>query len=201
MGGLTTVVFSAAIFVACGETSTPSQDTNQTATSIPVPSVVASSPPVVASSPPTATPAPIPTQMPTLAQVIARVQDAVVQIKTPRGTGTGFIFDKRGLVLTNAHVVRSFLKVTVLAEGLGLAGGQGLIGDVIGVDENADLAVVALGNEGEVPHLTFGDSDEVALAQDVVAIGYPLSSLLGKGITVTRGIVSSKRRIEGRLRQ
>jgi S1-C subfamily serine protease len=131
-----------------------------------------------------------------LAEVLKRVQQAVVQIKTPSGTGSGFFFDDSGLVLTNAHVVEGFSKVTVLVRGTGLLESLGQTADVLGVDEEADLAVVSLGTGGH-PVLELGNSDAISLGDDVAAIGYPLSSWLGEDIVVTKGIVSSRRRVEG----
>jgi putative serine protease PepD len=133
-----------------------------------------------------------------LTEVIADVQDAVVQIKTPDGAGTGFIVTSEGLVLTNAHVVGSFIRVHILAEGLGIVGGQGIVAEVIGVDQAADLALISLEpRSGGYPHVSLADSDQAVLGEDVVAIGYPLGPVLGKGITVTRGIVSSRSHING----
>lgn len=144
------------------------------------------------------TPAVVATPSPpsTLAEVLKRVQQAVVQIKTPSGTGSGFFFDDSGLVLTNAHVVEGFSKVTVLVRGTGLLESLGQTADVLGVDEEVDLAVVSLGTGGH-PVLELGNSDAISLGDDVAAIGYPLSPWLGEDIVVTKGIVSSRRRVEG----
>ncbi|MDA1188112.1 MAG: serine protease [Chloroflexi bacterium] len=133
-----------------------------------------------------------------LVHMVAEVMDSVVQIKTPDGAGTGFIISGDGLVLTNAHVVSTFLRVQVLAEGLGIVGGQGIIAEVLERDEEADLALVLLeGREGGYPFVKLGDSDVLLLGEEVAAIGYPLGPILGKGITVTSGIVSSRRHIDG----
>ena len=145
----------------------------------------------------TSTPEAVASSTPTLADVLSYVQDAVVQVKTPSGSGSGFFFHRSGLVLTNAHVVGSFLRVTVLVRGVGGLESLGLIANVVGVDEESDLAVVSLATETEYPVLELGDSDSISLGDDVVTIGYPLSPLLGEDIVVTRGIISSKRRIEG----
>ena len=146
---------------------------------------------------PTPTPELVPSPTPSLAEVVSYVQQAVVQVKTPSGSGSGFFFDKSGLVLANAHVVGSFPKVTVLVRGVGVLESLGVGADVLGVDEESDLAVVFLGTETEFPVLELGDSDAISLGDDVFAIGYPLSPMLGEDIVVTKGIVSSKRRIEG----
>ena len=137
-----------------------------------------------------ASPAPDEKPTPTLAETLSQIQKAVVQIKTPAGTGSGFLFDTKGLILTNAHVVGQFPRVTVLAEGLGVIDRLGITADVVGVDEASDLAVVSVETGGDFPVLTLGDSETVALGEEVMAIGYAL----GEDLVVTRGIVSSRRR-------
>ena len=152
---------------------------------------------ISAPSPAAATQSPVVEPTPTLSQVLAEVQKSVVQIKTPQGVGSGFIFEKEGLILTNAHVVGHFPRVSVLAKGLGVVESLGLTGEVVGVDEAADLAVVSVTASGNLPPVAMGDSESVALGEEVLAIGFALSPLLGEDIVVTRGIVSSRRRVEG----
>ena len=138
---------------------------------------------------------PVPTPTPTLTDVLTRIEPGIVAIRTPAGIGSGFIIDERGSVLTNAHVVGSFLKATVAMKGLGPVETLKVVAEVVGVDEEADLALLSLDLAQQRTHLQFGDSDAVGLAQDVIAAGYPLGNILGEGFTVTRGIVSSMRRI------
>lgn len=190
-----------AAVAACGQLTPIALSPTPTAT-LPTPSPAPA--PATPTPVPTATPAPSPTPTPAprtlslLTEVIAAVQDSVVQIKTPDGSGTGFILTSEGLVLTNAHVVGTFIRVHILAEGLGIVGGQGIVAEVIGVDHIADLALISLEpRSGGYPHVTLADSDLAVLGEDVVAIGYPLGPVLGKGITVTRGIVSSRRHVNG----
>ena len=142
-----------------------------------------------------ATPASMPTPTPSLAEVVSLVKNAVVQIRTPFGTGSGFIFDKKGLVLTNAHVVGHFHRVTVyFSEELAILVKTA---EVVGIDKNVDLAVLSLLGEGEFSSLTLGDASGVNLADDVLAIGYPLSFVPGDTVSITKGIISAKRTIEG----
>ena len=112
-----------------------------------------------------------------------------MQIRTPEGTGSGFIFDEDGWVLTNAHVVGSYSEVTVI-----IGEKFEFTGVAVGLDEDVDLAVIKLETSEELPTLSFGDSNDVAVGDDVLAIGYPLGSILGSAATVTKGIISSKRR-------
>ena len=118
-----------------------------------------------------------------------------MKVETPSVTGTGFIFDKRGWVLTNAHVVGQYLKVNVVAESEGPVDSIGVTGEVIQVDDEADLAFVLISGRDTYPELELGDAKDIRLGQDVIAIGFPLAKLLGEEISVTRGIVSSLRHI------
>ncbi len=103
-----------------------------------------------------------------------------------RGQGSGFIIDRNGILLTNAHVVDNADKVTVT-----LKDGRTFQGKVMGVDEVTDLAVVKLeGTKGDLPVATLGDSDNVQVGDWAIAVGNPL----GLDNTVTLGIVSTLKR-------
>ncbi len=101
-----------------------------------------------------------------------------------RGIGSGFIIDRSGEVLTNAHVVAQADKVTV-----SLKDGRVLEGKVQGVDEVTDLAVVKV-NGGDLPVAALGDSASVQVGDWAIAVGNPL----GFDNTVTLGIVSTLKR-------
>lgn len=102
-----------------------------------------------------------------------------------RGLGSGFIIDKSGLVLTNAHVVDKADKVTVR-----LKDGRSFEGKVQGVDEVTDLAVVKINAGGNLPAAPLGSSANVQVGDWAIAVGNPL----GFDNTVTLGIVSTLRR-------
>ncbi len=102
-----------------------------------------------------------------------------------RGLGSGFIIDKSGLVLTNAHVVDKADKVTVR-----LKDGRSFEGKVQGVDEVTDLAVVKINAGGDLPAAPLGSSGNVQVGDWAIAVGNPL----GFDNTVTLGIVSTLRR-------
>ena len=136
----------------------------------------------------TATHTPLPTSTPTLAQTIERIERSLVYIKTPSGSGSGFIVEEDGLVVTNAHVVEDFETVSVVT-----ADGAEYAGNVLGVDEIADLALVKVRAGTRFAAMGLGDSDGVQVGDDVIALGFPLRYELGSSLTVTRGIVSSKR--------
>ncbi|AKG22324.1 HhoA/HhoB/HtrA family serine endopeptidase [Calothrix sp. 336/3] len=102
-----------------------------------------------------------------------------------RGLGSGFIFDKSGLVLTNAHVVDKADRVTVR-----LKDGRTLEGKVQGVDEVTDLAVVKINAGNNLPVASLGSSGNVQVGDWAIAVGNPL----GFDNTVTLGIVSTLKR-------
>ena len=103
-------------------------------------------------------------------------------------TGSGFVVDEDGTILTNAHVVDGAEDVTVSFE----EGGESIDAEVRGVDADTDLAVLKI-DPSEVEDLTvipLGDSSEVEVGDPVVAIGNPF----GLQRTVTTGIVSALQR-------
>ncbi|MGA9377234.1 MAG: HhoA/HhoB/HtrA family serine endopeptidase [Phormidium sp.] len=103
-----------------------------------------------------------------------------------RGQGSGFIIDKNGVILTNAHVVDQADKVTVT-----LKDGRTFAGKVQGVDEVTDLAVVKIDPKGKIlPVAPLGDSSAVQVGDWAIAVGNPL----GLDNTVTLGIVSTLKR-------
>jgi S1-C subfamily serine protease len=103
-------------------------------------------------------------------------------------TGSGFVVDEDGTILTNAHVVDGADQVTVSFE----EGGESIDAEVQGVDPDTDLAVLKI-DPGEVEDLTvlpLGDSSSLEVGDPVVAIGNPF----GLQRTVTTGIVSALQR-------
>ena len=102
-----------------------------------------------------------------------------------RGQGSGFIIDRDGIILTNAHVVDRADKVTVI-----LKDGRSLFGKVQGVDPVTDLAVVKVSGEKNLPAVSLGDSDIVKVGDWAIAVGNPF----GLDNTVTLGIVSTLKR-------
>lgn len=111
-----------------------------------------------------------------------------------QGQGSGFVFDERGYVLTNRHVVRGADEVTVT-----LQNGREYTADVVGMDASTDIAVLKIEpRRGErFASVESGDSDALQVGDWVLALGNPL----GLDFTVTAGIVSAKGRSIGILRQ
>jgi putative serine protease PepD len=118
-----------------------------------------------------------------------RVLPSVVSITSGSGsTGSGFIIDSSGFILTNNHVVEQ----AALSKGrilVTLNNGEEFESKIVGRDASYDLAILKILATG-LPALQFGNSDEVAVGDSVIAIGSPL----GLSGTVTLGIISAKDR-------
>lgn len=99
------------------------------------------------------------------------------------GSGTAFVVHPDGLLVTCAHVVRGAAKVNVAL------GGKEYTGEVVGLDDRHDLALVRIAAT-KLPALPLADSEKVLLGEEVRAIGFPLSDVLGESVKVTRGSVS-----------
>ena len=101
-----------------------------------------------------------------------------------KGTGSGFIINQEGYVLTNEHVVRKADKIKVT-----LSDGREFTGEVIGSDVTSDMAIVKI-QADHLPTVTLGNSDKLRVGEIVIAIGNPY----GLQQTVTMGVVSAKGR-------
>ena len=105
--------------------------------------------------------------------------------------GSGFIIDKKGLVVTNNHVIQGAEDIFVSVNGQ-----QEYKAKVIGKDPYMDLAVLQIESEENFQPVSFGDSDKARVGDWVIAIGNPF----GFGGTVTSGIISSRNRDIGLTR-
>jgi putative serine protease PepD len=116
-----------------------------------------------------------------VAAIYAAARNSVVSIKTSDGSGTGFVVDADGTIVTNAHVVGSESTVQVQ-----FADDETVTGRVSGVDRSSDLAVVKVSVGRTLKPLALADSSAVRTGQLAVAIGSPF----GLSQTTTAGIVS-----------
>ncbi len=132
--------------------------------------------------------------LPSFAPIVKKADPSVVTVQTfvpadatrrkaGRGVGTGFIFDRDGVILTNAHVVDEG-NVTVR-----LSDDRELPAKIAGRDEHTDIAVLTI-DAHDLPVASLGDSDAVEVGDWVLAIGNPY----GLAHTVSVGIVSAKGR-------
>ena len=121
---------------------------------------------------------------------VARVMPSVVVIESrssggvlggANGTGSGFIFDSNGWILTNKHVVEGADEISVKLNDSRVFSGR-----VYGIDTLTDLAIVKIDATG-LPAATIGSSEELELGQLAIAIGNPLGNFEN---TVTTGVVS-----------
>ena len=127
-----------------------------------------------------------------LADLIERIQLGVVQITTGSGGGSGFIIDSAGLVITNAHVVAGDSRVDIW-----LNNGRRYEGGVLERDASSDLALVQISGSGSFYAIPVGDPSSVRVGDEVLALGFPLADRIGTNLTVTRGIISSTRTVDG----
>lgn len=110
--------------------------------------------------------------------------------RVERGTGSGFVIDAQGLILTNAHVIEGADRVLVT-----LKDGRELPGEVLGEDPLTDIAVIRVEAE-DLPSVTLGDAEQLRPGEWAIAIGNPL----GLDNTVTAGIISATGRSSTQIR-
>ncbi len=101
-------------------------------------------------------------------------------------SGSGFVMDQQGHIITNDHVVRDGIRIDVH-----LSSGKTLPARLVGRDPMSDIAVVQVDSDTPLPTVPLGDSDSLQIGDWVIAIGNPLGMLEG---SVTAGIVSGKGR-------
>lgn len=132
-----------------------------------------------------------------VADVVEKVLPSVVNVRVTalssdpltgdvqegKGQGSGVVIDRRGVIVTNNHVVQTATEVTVV-----LNDGRRLTGSVVDTDPEHDLAVIRVDADDLAP-IEFGRSKALRLGDDVIALGFPLG-LVG-GPSVTKGIVSA----------
>ena len=135
----------------------------------------------------------------TFADVFREVSPAVVQVFTvsidpfslvhrvQHSVGSGFVIDGDGNIVTNAHLVHGTSEVMIA-----MGDDELLPAEVVGIDPISDLAIIrATGSERRLQKVRLGESEFLAIGEEVLAIGFPF----GIGKTATRGIVSGKERI------
>ncbi|MCM1438463.1 MAG: trypsin-like peptidase domain-containing protein [Roseburia sp.] len=132
------------------------------------------------------------------AEVVSAVADSVVEISTETvttswghqyissGAGSGVIVGKEGgnyYIVTNNHVIEGANNITVTTRG-----GEKFTAELVAADDSADIAVIKIASSSELNIAVWGDSDDLQIGEDLIAIGNPLGSLGG---TVTKGILSA----------
>jgi serine protease Do len=120
-------------------------------------------------------------------ELVELLTPSVVQIavssESDRGVGTGVVFDHNGHILTNWHVVRGARTITVAFED-----GTIVEGELFRNDPLLDLAIIRV-DKSDLTPAKFGDSNELRVGEDVIAIGHALG--LEGGPTVSKGVISA----------
>jgi len=123
-----------------------------------------------------------------LIEIFEKSEPGVLRINVQRnesqegvkGVGSGFVFDKKGHIITNAHVVKDAKKITVT-----FLDGRSYNADIIGIDEFTDTAVIKVDTKNTILHPLFiGDSSNLKVGESIAAIGNPfgLSGSMSSGI-------------------
>ncbi len=130
-----------------------------------------------------------------LIEIFENSEDGVVRVNiqraeeamTPIGVGSGFVFDKKGHIITNAHVVEDAKRVVVT-----FLDGRSYNSEIIGVDTFTDIAVIKVNADLSLLHPIFlGDSSNLQVGEPIAAIGNPF----GLSGSMTAGIVSQLGRL------
>ena len=138
------------------------------------------------------TPAAAPAGQMDTVQVASAALPSTVMIRVGSGgsgdTGSGFVLDTAGHIMTNNHVIAGAAdggRITVL-----FSDGARVGAELVGRSPSYDVAVIKITDDHELTPMPIGDSDDVQVGESVVAIGSPLAL----ASTVTQGIVSAKNR-------
>ena len=116
-----------------------------------------------------------------------RVRDGWSVYNVPEGSGTGFVWDERGYIVTNFHVIAGRSEVEVRLLGM-----RGVPADVVASEENLDIAVLKLRSPPEdLPPIPIGTSSDLKVGQAVFAIGNPF----GLDHSLTTGVISALGRV------
>ena len=129
-------------------------------------------------------------------EAVEKVSESLVSINSMRlerrfpfglvpleGQGSGIVFDEKGLIITNNHVIDGATRVQVT-----LKDGRSFVGEVVGSDEATDVAVIRV-DARDLPAAELGDSENLRVGQFVLAVGNALG--LPGGPTVSMGVLSA----------
>ncbi|MFG2073901.1 S1C family serine protease [Nonomuraea maritima] len=165
---------TAVLLAGCGPAPTTTATTTPTATHTTAPRTAPTS------AAPTAPAQPLEAAY---ERVISQVLPSIVQITTPVGLGSGIVYDTKGHIVTNAHVVGQAKEMTVTLA----TGGPPRKAKLVKAFPAGDLAVIKVDDANRLRPATFADSSKLRVGQIVLAMGNPL----GFSGSVTNGIVSA----------
>jgi len=130
-----------------------------------------------------------------LIEIFEKDESGVVKVNVQRsetdgivnGVGSGFVFDKKGHIITNAHVINDAKKIVIT-----FLDGRSYNAEIIGIDEFTDIAVIKVNADLTLLHpLALGDSSNLKVGETIAAIGNPF----GLSGSMTSGIVSQLGRL------
>ena len=130
-----------------------------------------------------------------LMEIFEKAEPGVVRVNTVRnqtvnetgGVGSGFVFDKMGHIITNAHVIEDSTKTVVT-----FLDGRSYNAEIIGIDEYTDIGVIKVNADLKLLQpLSLGDSSNLNVGEPITAIGNPF----GLSGSMTSGIVSQMGRL------
>ena len=133
-------------------------------------------------------PTPNPAPSIAVADIVEQARGGVVRVQGTTGSGSGFVVDSDGYILTNEHVISGQPILTIVFDN-----GARRTAHVIASDAYLDIALLKVEAAGQLTVLPF--AAEVRTGQEVIALGYPLN--LGETMTITKGIISALRTAEG----
>ena len=130
-----------------------------------------------------------------LIEIFEKSEPGVVRVNTQRnqtindvgGVGSGFVFDKKGHIITNAHVIEDSTKTVVT-----FLDGRSYNAEIIGIDQYTDIGVIKVNADLKLLQpLTLGDSSNLQVGEPITAIGNPF----GLSGSMTSGIISQMGRL------
>ena len=130
-----------------------------------------------------------------LSEIFEKTEPGVVRVNVQRtnsvdgvgGIGSGFVFDKKGHIITNAHVVNDATKVVVT-----FLDGRSYNAEIVGADEYTDIAVIKVNADFSLLQpVSLGDSSTLKVGEEITAIGNPF----GLSGSMTSGIISQVGRL------
>jgi hypothetical protein len=130
-----------------------------------------------------------------ITSAVAKVSPSVAYIVANYGkwhsSGTGIFITTDGYVLTNEHVVSEGYYATLY-----LHDGRSVKAEIVYREPKLDIAILKCAS-GSYPTVTLGSSTEPILGEDVVALGFPSAAQLGDSVSLSKGIISAFRTIDG----
>jgi len=130
-----------------------------------------------------------------LIEIFEKAEPGVVRVNIQKnqtennvgGVGSGFVFDKKGHIITNAHVIDDATKTIVT-----FLDGRSYNAEIIGIDESTDIGVIKVNADLKLLHpLSLGDSSNLKVGESITAIGNPF----GLSGSMTSGIISQMGRL------